>query len=138
MLVDRVSCALSFFKNSAIRASRGHECGGDSDPWSSVAKDRRDNKYQLRRTLLISTARATPYSSLQKYNKHSKHILSKMQRIPRRFLSTAKFARFNWADPLNLESSLTDEERAVRDSSASYCQTKLAPRVQDAFRNEST
>jgi hypothetical protein len=62
---------------------------------------------------------------------------NQMQSLPRRLLSTKKLARFSWTDPLNLESCLTSEERAVRDSCASYCQSKLAPRVQDAFRNES-
>ena len=47
-------------------------------------------------------------------------------------------ASFHWADPLLLEQQLTDEERMVRESAASYCQDKLAPRVLDAFRNEKT
>ena len=46
--------------------------------------------------------------------------------------------RFNWADPLLLDAQLTDEERMVRDTARAYCQDKLLPRVQDAFRNERT
>jgi glutaryl-CoA dehydrogenase len=47
-------------------------------------------------------------------------------------------ASFHWADPLLLEQQLTDEERMVRESAATYCQDRLAPRVLDAFRNEQT
>ncbi len=48
-----------------------------------------------------------------------------------------KMARFDWKDPLNLDSLLTEEERLVRDSARTYCQEKLAPRVLEAFRHES-
>ncbi len=46
--------------------------------------------------------------------------------------------RFDWADPLLLDAQLTEEERMVRDAARAYCQDKLMPRVQDAFRNERT
>ena len=52
-------------------------------------------------------------------------------------MSSAK-ASFNWADPLLLDQQLTEDERMVRESAASYCQDKLAPRVVQAFRNETT
>lgn len=45
-------------------------------------------------------------------------------------------AEFDWADPLLLDSQLTEEERLVRDSMASYAQDKLMPRILDAHRNE--
>jgi glutaryl-CoA dehydrogenase len=47
-------------------------------------------------------------------------------------------ARFNWRDPLLLEHQITDDERMVRDTARAYCQEKLAPRVLEAFRSEST
>jgi glutaryl-CoA dehydrogenase len=47
-------------------------------------------------------------------------------------------ATFHWDDPLLLESQLSEEERMVRDSARAYAQTKLLPRVQDAFRHEKT
>ena len=47
-------------------------------------------------------------------------------------------ARFNWADPLLLDHQLTDDERAVRDAAANYCQGQLVPRVLEAFRQERT
>jgi glutaryl-CoA dehydrogenase len=45
-------------------------------------------------------------------------------------------AVFDWSDPLLLEDQLTEEERMIRDTARAYCQDKLAPRVQAAFRNE--
>ena len=47
-------------------------------------------------------------------------------------------ARFEWDDPLLLGAQLTDDERAVREAAAAYCQQRLAPRVQSAFRHETT
>ena len=43
---------------------------------------------------------------------------------------------FNWEDPLNLDSQLTEEERMVRDTARDYCQEKLLPRVTSAFLEE--
>jgi glutaryl-CoA dehydrogenase len=48
----------------------------------------------------------------------------------------AKLAAFNWEDPLDLESQLTEEERMIRDSARAYAQDKLQPRVKAAFRDE--
>jgi glutaryl-CoA dehydrogenase len=50
-------------------------------------------------------------------------------------MSTSKFV---WEDPLQLEQQLTEEERMVREAAAAYCQQKLMPRVQEAFRHEQT
>ncbi|HVT35947.1 MAG TPA: acyl-CoA dehydrogenase [Nevskiaceae bacterium] len=44
---------------------------------------------------------------------------------------------FNWQDPLQVEEQLTSEERAVRDAAHAYAQGLLAPRVKQAFRDES-
>src|SRR5215813_3165477 len=43
---------------------------------------------------------------------------------------------FDWADPLLLEETLTEDERMVRDSAHAYCQEKLFPRVLEANRYE--
>jgi len=45
---------------------------------------------------------------------------------------------FKWDDPLLLDQQLSDEERMIRDTAAAYAQDKLAPRILEAFRNEST
>ncbi|MFJ4144244.1 acyl-CoA dehydrogenase [Pseudomonas sp. NPDC089734] len=47
-------------------------------------------------------------------------------------------ASFNWIDPLLLDQQLTEEERMVRDSAERFAQSKLAPRVLEAFRHERT
>lgn len=47
-------------------------------------------------------------------------------------------ATFHWNDPLLLDAQLTDDERAVRDAAAAYCQDRLATRVLEAFRTETT
>jgi glutaryl-CoA dehydrogenase len=52
-------------------------------------------------------------------------------------MATTK-ASFHWADPLLLDQQLTDDERQVRDAAAAYCQERLAPRVVEAFRGETT
>ena len=44
---------------------------------------------------------------------------------------------FDWADPFDLETQLTDEERLVRDTAEGYAQEKLQPRVTEAYLNES-
>ena len=44
--------------------------------------------------------------------------------------------RFNWQDPLNLESCLTEEEIMVRDQVRDYCQEKLMSRILLANRLE--
>ena len=43
---------------------------------------------------------------------------------------------FDWADPLDLESQLTDEERMIRDAARGFAQVELQPRVIEAYRDE--
>jgi glutaryl-CoA dehydrogenase len=45
---------------------------------------------------------------------------------------------FDALDPLRLADQLSDDERAVRDAAHAYCQERLLPRVQAAFRHERT
>ncbi len=44
--------------------------------------------------------------------------------------------KFDWADPFLLEDQLTEDERMLRDAAAAFSADKLAPRVIDAFREE--
>ncbi|KAG9072949.1 hypothetical protein KI688_000730 [Linnemannia hyalina] len=46
------------------------------------------------------------------------------------------FVKYDWTDPLNLNSLLTEDEIAVRDVARDYCQDKLMPRVTMANRHE--
>jgi len=50
----------------------------------------------------------------------------------------ATWAAFNWEDPFRLEEQLTDDERLVADTARQFAQQRLAPRVQEAYRNETT
>ena len=43
---------------------------------------------------------------------------------------------FNWTDPFDLESQLTEEERAVRDTARDFAQEKLLPRIVEFYRDE--
>jgi glutaryl-CoA dehydrogenase len=44
----------------------------------------------------------------------------------------------DWDDPFALDSQLTEEERLVQRTARDYAQSKLAPRVREAFRQERT
>ncbi|WP_205214848.1 acyl-CoA dehydrogenase [Altererythrobacter sp. ZODW24] len=48
----------------------------------------------------------------------------------------AGMAPFDWADPFDLETQLTEEERMVRDAAHGFAQSELQPRVQTAYRGE--
>lgn len=52
--------------------------------------------------------------------------------------SKPDLSSFNWEDPFLLDNQLSEEERMLRDASASYAQEKLQPRVIAAYRNEET
>ena len=45
---------------------------------------------------------------------------------------------FDWADPFLLEDQLTEDERMLRDAAHEFAQSKLQPRVIEAFQNEHT
>ena len=47
-------------------------------------------------------------------------------------------AAFDWADPFLLEDQLTEDERMLRDAAHEFAQSKLQPRVIEAFQNEHT
>ena len=49
-----------------------------------------------------------------------------------------RWTPLNWQDPFELNTQLSEEQRMVRDSAHQYAQSALAPRVKEAFRQEST
>ena len=55
---------------------------------------------------------------------------------PAEHVRAATAARFDWSDPLLLETALTEEERMVRNTARDYAQTTLMPRILEANRNE--
>ena len=50
----------------------------------------------------------------------------------------AGMAHFDWADPFLLDDQLSEDERMIRDTARAYAQDKLAPRIIDAFANETS
>jgi glutaryl-CoA dehydrogenase len=50
--------------------------------------------------------------------------------------TTSRLSPFNWEDPFDLESQLTEEERMIRDAAHGFAQSELQPRVIAAFRDE--
>lgn len=46
--------------------------------------------------------------------------------------------QFHWEDPLLLQDQLSTEERMIADAAREYAQGKLAPRVHEAYRSETT
>tara|TARA_Y100000589_G_scaffold118103_1_gene112224 strand:+ start:390 stop:1574 length:1185 start_codon:yes stop_codon:yes gene_type:complete len=49
-----------------------------------------------------------------------------------------RWTSLNWQDPFELDSQFSEEQRMVRDSARQYAQSGLAPRVKEAYRQEST
>ncbi len=47
-------------------------------------------------------------------------------------------ATFQWDDAFHLEAQLSEDERLIRDSARGYAQSKLMPRVSEAYLNETT
>ena len=47
-------------------------------------------------------------------------------------------AGFDWADPFQLDAQLSEDERMIRDSAREYAQSRLMPRVTEAYLNETT
>ena len=53
-------------------------------------------------------------------------------------VAKTRWTPLNWQDPFELDSQLPEEQRMVRDSAQQYAQSALAPRVKEAYRQEST
>ncbi len=59
-----------------------------------------------------------------------------MIKAPLKAKEQPSLSSFNWKDPFLLDDQLSDEERMLRDAAAAYAQEKLAPRIIDAYREE--
>ena len=51
-------------------------------------------------------------------------------------LASAGIVPFNWEDPFDLETQLSEDERMIRNAANGFAQSELQPRVIEAFRNE--
>ena len=52
--------------------------------------------------------------------------------------ASATKAQFNWEDPLLLDTLISEEESLIKSTAYDYAQSKLMPRVEDAFLDEKT
>ncbi|GAA5936205.1 hypothetical protein JCM3775_006432 [Rhodotorula graminis] len=56
---------------------------------------------------------------------------------PPQLAKTSQFAPYNWEDPFKVETTmLSEEEQSILEMARNYCQERLAPRVNEAYRNE--
>ncbi|MBI3504737.1 MAG: acyl-CoA dehydrogenase [Proteobacteria bacterium] len=53
-------------------------------------------------------------------------------------MSKAAKPEFQWEDPFLLDADLSEDERMIRDAAREFCEGKLMPRIQKAFREEKT
>jgi glutaryl-CoA dehydrogenase len=55
-------------------------------------------------------------------------------------IKTSKLVKpqFNWEDPLLLESLISEEEKLIKSTAHDYAQSKLLPRIEEAFLDEKT
>jgi glutaryl-CoA dehydrogenase len=53
-------------------------------------------------------------------------------------MAVQKQQPFSWSDPFLLEDQLSEDERMMRDAATAFAADKLAPRVEDAYLNETT
>jgi glutaryl-CoA dehydrogenase len=62
--------------------------------------------------------------------------MSAMAKAPATGAASASLAGFDWLDPFHLADQLDEEERMIQQAAHDYCQSRLLPRVRDAFRHE--
>ncbi|TNY22230.1 acyl-CoA dehydrogenase domain-containing protein [Rhodotorula diobovata] len=56
---------------------------------------------------------------------------------PPQLTKTSQFAPYQWEDPFKVETTmLSEEEQSILEMARNYCQERLAPRVNEAYRNE--
>ena len=46
------------------------------------------------------------------------------------------WGKFNWEDPMALDSLLTEEERMIQETARQYAQEKLMPRIIESYNEE--
>lgn len=76
------------------------------------------------------------FVGLCRKNSTSEWLLTLKRLLSEKSPTASSKTTFNWEDPLNLESQLTQEEILVRDQFRSYCQKQLQPRIIKANREE--
>ncbi|KAJ1657787.1 hypothetical protein IWQ61_002864 [Dispira simplex] len=64
------------------------------------------------------------------------HLIPGLTRRALSVASSQRLAKYNWVDPFDLQSQLTEEEQTIQTMAHSYCQEQLMPRVLEANRHE--
>jgi len=77
----------------------------------------------------LATRQYTPIPALSS-------VVERLSAVDENPSKPTKFVKYNWKDPFNIESCLTEEEIMVRDQVHAYAQEKLMPRIIEANRNE--
>lgn len=67
-------------------------------------------------------------------SRNLKSLVSRTKHV--RKMGAISQVEFNWQDPFQIDSMLTDDEVMMRDAFNQYCQEKLQPRVVQAARHE--
>jgi glutaryl-CoA dehydrogenase len=77
-------------------------------------------------------------SIMKKRKKMDTQIKNKIENIVD--IKTSKLVKpqFNWEDPLLLESLISEEEKLIKSTAHDYAQSKLLPRIEEAFLDEKT
>jgi glutaryl-CoA dehydrogenase len=75
---------------------------------------------------------------MKKRKKMDTQIKNKIENIVD--IKTSKLVKpqFNWEDPLLLESLISEEEKLIKSTAHDYAQSKLLPRIEEAFLDEKT
>lgn len=63
-------------------------------------------------------------------------LVRHVSRASRRFYRALSVRHFSWEDPLDLSGQLTDEEKMVRESAATFAESTLRPGIVDCYANE--
>ncbi|KZT65384.1 glutaryl-CoA dehydrogenase [Daedalea quercina L-15889] len=75
-------------------------------------------------------------ASLNRCSIQRRLVGRRVRSIPASARPQSTYAKFDWEDPLSLESLLTEDEIAIRDTARAFCQENLMPRVLPALRTE--
>jgi glutaryl-CoA dehydrogenase len=94
-----------------------------------------------KRSVIFLYPKGTTFSLLKTNNMLARNTFRRLATYRSPLAPTCKRSytsatAFNWEDPLDLNSLLTEEERAIQETARSYCQERLLPRVLEAFRKE--
>lgn len=131
--------SLPSFHHEALRQSHSHQrrnCGRAQRHQQGDNTVQTNNEWLCANRPLLDVRHAARSRRSSISHPFRMSLLSSLCVFQSSVRTFAAFADFNWKDPLNLDSKLTDEERMVRDTAHTYAQTKLMPRITQANRSD--